>query len=128
MPHLSIEHSSSLAGLRMDRLCRKLADALEATGLFPLAGIRVRTFAAAHGAIADDDARNSFVDMVLRIGAGRSMAEKTATGKALMAVAEGEFAAELAGPYFALSLEIVEIDAELSWKTNTIHQRLKARQ
>ena len=42
-----------------------------------------------------------------------------------MAVAEMHFAVELARPHFALSLEITEIDGKFSWKTNTIHPRLR---
>ncbi|TGU68353.1 5-carboxymethyl-2-hydroxymuconate isomerase, partial [Mesorhizobium sp. M1C.F.Ca.ET.144.01.1.1] len=32
-----------------------------------------------------------------------------------------------ATPHFALSLEIREIDAELSWKKNAIHPRLRGK-
>jgi 5-carboxymethyl-2-hydroxymuconate isomerase len=63
--------------------------------------------------------------MVFRIGAGRSEADKKLTGERLMHAAETVFAKELASPHFALSLEIVEIDPVLSWKTNSIHSRLK---
>jgi 5-carboxymethyl-2-hydroxymuconate isomerase len=110
---------------RIQSLCMRLADALVATKLFPLGGIRVRAIPCPAYIIADADPRNAFVDMVYRIGTGRSETEKKLTGERLMQVAESFFASELANPHFALSLEIVEIDPELSWKTNSIHGRLK---
>jgi 5-carboxymethyl-2-hydroxymuconate isomerase len=36
-------------------------------------------------------------------------------------------AALFATPHFALSLEIREIDPELSWKRNAIHPRLRGK-
>jgi uncharacterized cysteine cluster protein YcgN (CxxCxxCC family) len=47
--------------------------------------------------------------------------------KALMRAAEAHFAPQLATPHFALSLEVQEISAPFSWKTNAIHPRLRTR-
>ena len=46
---------------------------------------------------------------------------------ALMQAAEAHFATLLARPNFALSLEVQEISAPLSWKTNAIHPRLRTK-
>lgn len=127
MPHLSIEYSSNLDVLAdIGGLCRALSDEIAAIGLYPLGGIRVRAFLARDHAIADHHPDNAFADMVFRIAAGRSLDDRKRTGERLMAVAGRHFARQLAGPHFALSLEIVEIAAETSWKFNTIHARLTA--
>lgn len=95
------------------------------TGIFPEGGIRVRAFAADYYSIADNHPDNAFADMVLRIGIGRTMDEKSNAGEAIMAVARHSFNGLLDEPHFALSLEIVEIGKALSWKANSIHPRLK---
>ena len=126
MPHLSIEYSSNLQGReKMQALCEALHGAMLESGLFELGAVRVRACSYDAYAIADRHPDNAFADLRLRIGQGRSAAERQSLGRALMAVAEVHFAAELARPHFALSLEIVEIDANFSWKTNAIHPRLR---
>jgi 5-carboxymethyl-2-hydroxymuconate isomerase len=127
MPHLAIQHSGNLTRERMSAICEGLHSIIAGAGPFPLAGIRVRSFPAQVSVIADEHPANAFVDMVFRIGAGRSGEEKAAVGRNIMSYAESCFAEELATPYFALSLEIVEIDPVMSWKTNSIHARLKGK-
>ncbi len=126
MPHLTIQHSPSLSGrYDMAALCEALRLEMVALGCFPVGGIRVRAWPTPAEAIADGHEANAYADMVLRMGKGRSAQIKRAAGAALMAVAERFFAQDLATPHFALALEIIEIDPEFSWKTNTIHARLK---
>ncbi len=126
MPHLTIEYSANLAAAGdIAGLCRSLHGAVFATGLFELGAIRVRARPCADYAVADLDDRNAFADLHLRIGAGRSMADKARAGEAIFAAAAAHFASRFDTPHFALSLDIVEIDASLSWKRNTIHPRLR---
>jgi 5-carboxymethyl-2-hydroxymuconate isomerase len=126
MPHLTVEYSDNLARLtEMDVLCQALHTSLLASGLFELGAIRVRARACPHYAVADLLPQNAFADLILRIGTGRSEDEKKTVGQALMRVAEAHFAPQLASPHFALSLEVQEISAPFSWKTNAIHPRLR---
>lgn len=128
MPHLTIEYSANLDALSdMAALCRSLHATMMATGLFELGAIRVRARPCPHYAVADLLDENSFADLILRIGKGRSDAEKTTVGAALMRTAETHFAAQLAAPHFALSLEVQEISAPFSWKINAIHPRLRTK-
>lgn len=126
MPHLRLEYSANLA-TRADiaGLCAALHDAMMESGLFELGAVRVRAFAANDYAIADRLPENTFLDMVLRIGAGRSAEDKRRIGEALMAAASTFLASLFETPHFALSLEVVEIDPVLSWKKNAIHPRLR---
>ncbi|MEZ5797190.1 MAG: 5-carboxymethyl-2-hydroxymuconate Delta-isomerase [Paracoccaceae bacterium] len=127
MPHLTVEYSANLdATGDLPGLCRALRDALLETGLYEIGAIRVRAIPCPHYAVADLLPQNAFAALLLRIGAGRSPADKTRTGQALMAVASRHFATALAAPHFALSLDIVENDPALSWKTNSLHPRLRA--
>jgi 5-carboxymethyl-2-hydroxymuconate isomerase len=127
VPHLTIEYSANLEpGGNIAGLCAALSAGLLESGLFETGAVRVRARPCPHYAIADGLARNGFADMVLRMGKGRSAAERQSVGQALMAVAQAHFATELAAPHFALSLEVVEI-GELSWKANAIHPRLRMR-
>lgn len=128
MPHLTIEYSANLeAAGDLPGLCLALRRALLDTGLFEEGAVRVRALPCPHYAVADLLAENAFAALVLRIGAGRRAEDKTRLGRAVMAAAEAHFAALLAEPHFALSLDIVENNPALSWKTNAIHPRLRAR-
>ena len=98
------------------------------TRQFRTGGIRVRAWPTPAEAIADGHPDNAYADMILRMGAGRSADVKRAAGDALMKVAVDFFAGELARPHFALALEIVEIDSDFSWKTNSIHPRMNREQ
>lgn len=129
MPHLTIQHSPAL-GERHDMaaLCAALRQVMIAQGCFPVGGIRVRAWPTPAEALADGHPDNAYADMLLRMGAGRPDAVKRAAGAALMAAAEAFFADDLATPHMMLALEIIEIDPEFSWKTNTIHPRLASAQ
>ena len=107
----------------MTALCEALSAAMQQTGVFPLGGIRVRAHPMPHYAIADGDPRNAFVDLVLRMGKGRTEEARKAAGDHVMEAAKTFFADRMTGGHFALALEIVEI--AMSWKANTIHARLK---
>jgi 5-carboxymethyl-2-hydroxymuconate isomerase len=108
------------------RLCRTVHKTILGTGLFELGAVRVRTIRNQDYAIADLMPENGFIDMSFRIGRGRTEAEKKATGEAIFEAVSDELSELFATPHFALSLEIREIDPELSWKKNAIHPRLRA--
>jgi len=129
MPHLQIQYSDNLdARIDMKQLCEQLNETLCGSGMFPQGGVRVRAFPSPAYAIGDMHPNNSFIDLVFRIGAGRSHDQKKAIGQNLTDRISETCKALLDEPYFALSLEIVEIDPEFSWKVNSIHPRLKTPQ
>ena len=128
MPHMIIEYSANLAG-RVD--IQAAADtahrAILASGLFELGAVRVRAYQSDACAIADRHPDNGFVHLCLRIGAGRSAEEKRVAGDVIYAAMLDQFETLLSSPHFALSFEICEIDAALSWKTNAMHDRLRSK-
>jgi 5-carboxymethyl-2-hydroxymuconate isomerase len=128
MPHLTIEYSANLDGkVDMAGLCRALHAAILASGLFEMGAIRVRAVRCAAYAVADLLAENAFADLWLRIGAGRSAADKARAGEMIFAAATAHFAPLFKTPYFALTLNLSELDPALSWKKNAIHPRLRAK-
>ena len=125
---MAIEYSANLdAKVDMPALCELVSRTMLDTGVFEQGAIRVRAFRAEAYAIADRLPENGFIDMNLRIGKGRSAEDKKRAGEAIFAAVSGHLASLFATPHFALSLEIREIDAELSWKKNAIHPRLRGK-
>lgn len=126
MPHLTIEYSGNLDDkVSMDEFCGALLEAVQSTGLFELGAIRVRAVACQAYAVADRHVDNAFVDMSFRIGEGRSPEDRKRAGEVIFAVAESQLSAMFETPHFALSLEIREIDKDLSWKKNAMHPRIR---
>jgi 5-carboxymethyl-2-hydroxymuconate isomerase len=125
MPHITLEYSPNLdAALDMPALCVALRDAAAATGIFPPAGIRVRAIACTHYVIADGDPKHGFIDISVRLRAGRPDAAKTAATETLFNAACDFTAAHMAAHPFMLSLELRDIDAGLSRKCSSIRDYL----
>ncbi len=125
MPHFNIEYSANLADkVDMQALVDVVHAAVVSLGPFPLGGLRVRAFPTETYAIADKLPENGFIDMSFRIGAGRSDAEKKRAGEVIFGAVSDHLKTLFDTPHFMLSLEIREIDPELSWKKNSIHTRL----
>lgn len=127
MPHLSYDHAPELAQLAdMAGFADHMRRAMVETGLFPLGGIRVRGHAATAQSVADGAPGWLWLDMQLRIGQGRSPAERDRAADHLYAAARAYLEPRLAGRPFALSFELREIDPQFSRKGwNTIHSTLK---
>jgi len=125
MPHLHIEYSKGLdTQTDLPFLLSAIHKYMVASDIFPTAGIRIRAFAADHAIIADNVDKNHFLAMTLSVGAGRNTDVLRAEGNQIFKIAQKHLKAVLSEPYFALSLEIREINAELSWKDTPIHKRL----
>lgn len=125
MPHIQIDYSANLEDrLDVAGLCRVLRDAAVETGVLPLAGLRVRATAATHVVIADGDPRHAFLDISLRLRAGRSDATKAEATARIFAAAESYCAEVLASSSFLLSFEMRDIDPALSPKISSIRRYL----
>ncbi len=128
MAHLSIDYSSNLENtLDMGAFCEVARQAMAETGIFPLAGIRVRAFRADHVAIGDGGADLAFADMVLRMGPGRSPEARKQAVEAIYGALERWLEGRVSCP-FALSLELLELNYPFAEKRlNTIRPALVAR-
>ncbi|NUB43540.1 5-carboxymethyl-2-hydroxymuconate isomerase [Fertoebacter nigrum] len=125
MPHVHIDYSANLAQrLDIAALCVVIRDAMVETGLFPLAGIRIRAMAADHVVIADGNPTHAFCDVSIRLRAGRDPAAKAAATAHVFAAAQAFCAAVLQSSSFLLSFEMRDIDPALSPKTSSIRNHL----
>jgi 5-carboxymethyl-2-hydroxymuconate isomerase len=125
MPHLSFEYSANMeARLDIAGLCRALRDAALETGIFPAAGIRVRGFRADHVVIADGNPEHGFIDLSVRLRAGRSAKDKVRATAHIFAAMERYCAAVLEGSSLMLSMELSDIDPDLSPKSSSIRKHL----
>lgn len=128
MPHFTIEYSANLEDeVDFTAFCEALRVAAVETGVFPLGGIRVRAVKCGDFAIADAAPENAFVDISLRMGRGRDLDTRQQAGQAVFDAAEAYLGELFDARPLALSFEVREIDPDLSFKKNSIHQRLKAR-
>lgn len=125
MPHITLEYSANLED-QMDiaALCAALRDAAVASGIFPPAGIRVRAFAATHVVIADGDPRHGFIDISVRIGAGRDAPTQARAADEIFAAAQAFTADHMAAEPFMLSLELRETATEAARKDSSIRRFL----
>lgn len=141
MPHLVILYTPNLdTATDMNGLCRALADTLLAVkddaGLpvFPIGGVRVLAYPAAHFAVADGGAAGrtaggsgdyGFVYLNLRMGRGRSAAVHLSVGQALEATAKAHFAPLLATRHIGVTLQIDEGPEVFDAKNSTLHPLFK---
>ncbi len=125
MPHLAIDYSPSLeARVNVTAVCQAAYDAMIKSGVFPVAGIRVRAHRADICIVADDLPENDFLAMTLSVGAGRSKDVLAEAGSLVFDAVREVLSEPLSTPHFALSLEIRVMDPDLSWKDTPIHARL----
>lgn len=125
MPHIQIDYSPNLENrLDVAGLCRSLRDAAVATGILPLAGIRVRAIRADHVVIADGNPDHAYLDISIRLRGGRTDAAKAEATALIFAAAEACCAEVMATSSFMLSLEMRDIDPALSPKASSIRNYL----
>jgi 5-carboxymethyl-2-hydroxymuconate isomerase len=126
MPHFVIDYSANLEGeIDLDALVECVRKAAVETGIFPLGGIRVRAHRADAATVATGDAELAFVDLTLRLATGRPLDVRKQAGQAIFDAVSRHLDPVFARRKIALSFEIREIDPELSWRRNTIHDFLK---
>ncbi len=127
MAYLTLQYSDNLEKhLHFEKICDSLRLVMLDQKIFPKAGVRVRAYPISSYSIADGHSENAFIDMILRIGMGRSEDQKLKTGEMLMMELETNVEKLLKTGFLALALEIIEIDSKFSWKMNPIHKRISA--
>lgn len=125
MPHIHIDYSPNLEDrLDIAGLCRALRDAAVATGILPLAGVRVRAIKADHVVIADGNPDHAYLDISVRLRGGRTDTVKAEATALIFAAAEAYCAEVMASSSFMLSMEMRDIDPTLSPKASSIRKYL----
>lgn len=128
MPHLVILYTPNLESeTDMSALCRALADTMLAArddsghAVFPVGGVRVLAYPAAHFAVADGQGDRGFAYFNLRMGGGRGSAVVQRAGEALAAAAEAHFAPLLARRHVGLTLQVDEGPEVFDAKFGNLH-------
>jgi 5-carboxymethyl-2-hydroxymuconate isomerase len=99
----------------------------EAGGVFPMGGIRVRGVRLTDYVIADDSGQDAFINVTVKMGAGRTAEFKQAFFSALFEAIKIHLADLFDRRFLALSLYVEEADEAGSFKHNNIHLRFKTK-
>ncbi|MBG0571695.1 5-carboxymethyl-2-hydroxymuconate Delta-isomerase [Enterobacter hormaechei] len=126
MPHFIAECTDNIREQAdLQGLFAKVNEALAATGIFPIGGIRSRAHWLDTWQMADGKHDYAFVHMTLKIGAGRSLESRKEVGEMLFALIKTHFAELMAARYLALSFELDELHPTLNYKQNNVHALFK---
>ena len=126
MPHFIAECTDNIREQAdLPGLFAKVNEALAATGIFPIGGIRSRAHWLDTWQMADGKHDYAFVHMTLKIGAGRSLESRKEVGEMLFALIKTHLAALMASRYLALSFELDELHPTLNYKQNNVHALFK---
>jgi 5-carboxymethyl-2-hydroxymuconate isomerase len=127
--HLIVEYSSNLRGrLDLPQLIRSLHQAALATGIFPIGGLRTRAYETQTYSIADGHPENAFVHVSVRVGHGRDVPTRRRACEQIFNAACDRLAELFAHTPLGISVEMQELDPELSFKKNNLHEHVKRRQ
>lgn len=125
MPHIIVEYSPNLENqLDMTAFCDHLRSTAATVDALPMPGIRVRATKVDHYSIADGNPQHGFIDVSLRLRAGRSMEVRKHAIETLFEAAREFVSAYLSEHSLALSFEVRNIDADLSPKCGSIRDHL----
>ncbi len=126
MAHLSFEYSANLEqSMNLQAFCDAMRDIMRDSNIFPLGGVRVRGTRVDVCTVADGHPDLGFIDMTVRMGQGRDANTRRQVTQTIYAGAEAWLKAALDERPFALSLEVMEINARFAEKRfNTLHAHL----
>ena len=128
MPHIVIECSDNVrARADVPALLERVHAAALSTGIFPEGGIRTRLAERHDYLIADGDPSNAFVHVVLRIREGRDVATRRRAAETVFTAVCDALDATFQTAPLAISLEIQEIDPEMSFRKNNLHEYVERR-
>ena len=127
MPHFQIDYSGNLEEVvDMAGLCEHIRATASQIETFPMAGIRVRAVRVDHYAIADGNPKHGYIDISIRLRAGRPDDVKKDATTQIFEAAKAFLAPVMASHPVALSLEMRDIDPALSPQTGTIRDHLES--
>ena len=126
MPHLILDYSANMEE-RVDiaALCNCIRLAAIETGVFPKAGVRVRALKADHVSIADGNNENGYIDISVRLREGRDQETRERATHHIFTATEAFLKPVMDKHPVALSMEMRNIDASLSPKSNSIRNFMK---
>lgn len=126
MAHFILEYSANLEPeIDTAGLFEKLHAAAIASGVFPAGGLRSRAVRCDQYRVADGDPDLAFVHLTLKMGHGRTLEVRRATGQELFDILTAHLKPVFDRRYLGISFEITELNPDLSFKLNNIHARFE---
>jgi len=127
MPHAWVEYSNNIgAEPELRDIGKAVYDAMLETGIFPIAGIRVRVNRVDEYLVGDLQPDRSFVHLSIRIGEGRDMATKKAAADHIFARFSSHLKPLADRQPLAFAFEMQEIPSAFSYKMNNLRQYISA--
>jgi 5-carboxymethyl-2-hydroxymuconate isomerase len=127
MPHIIAEYSANLEdALDVAALVADLHQAAVDSQVAELVGIRTRAVRREQFRVADGNPANGFVHITARLRRGRPEAVRKALGAALLAAADKRLANVYPTHPIGLTVEVHEIDPDMTFRRNTLRERAKA--
>ena len=124
MPHIIAEYSVNLEDcLDVQALVNDLHQAAIDAEVAELVGIRTRAVARTHFRVGDGNPANGFVHIVARLRRGRPEEMRKALGQALLAAADKRLTSVFPVHPVALTVEVHEIDPDMTFRRNTLRER-----
>ena len=127
MPHIIAEYSANLEDrLDVQALVADLHQAAIDSAVADLVAIRTRAVRREHFRVADGNPANGFVHIVARMRRGRTAEQRKALGQALLAAADKRLASVYPTHPIGLTVEVHEIDPDMTFRRNTLRERAKS--
>lgn len=126
MPHIIVEYSSNLATkTSIPELLNSLHQSAIESGVFPPGGTRTRGVCRNEYVIADGNQDNLFCHVQLRIGHGRPENLRKEVASMVFETLCFSLNDVSESSPIAISLEVVEITPETSFKKNNLHSSVQ---
>ena len=127
MPHIIAEYSANLEDrLDVQALVEDLHQAAVESAVAELLGIRSRAVRRTHFRFADGKAENGFVHITARLRRGRTPEQRKTLGQLLLAAADKRLASVYPSHPIGLTVEVHEIDPDMTFRRNTLRERAEA--
>ena len=127
MPHIIAEYSANLEDrLDVQALIDDLHQAAVDSQIADLVGIRSRAVRREYFRVAEGNPANGFVHIVARLRRGRTTEQRKALGQALLAAADRRLAPVYPAHPIGLTVEIHEIDPDMTFRRNTLRERAQS--
>lgn len=126
MPHAWVEYSDNIgAEKEIKTLGRVVYDAMMETGIFPIAGIRVRITCLTDYLVGDLKPDRSFVHLAVRIGEGRDHDTKKKAADHIFERLSAHLDPLAERCPLAVAFEMQEIPGAYSYKKNNLREYIK---
>jgi 5-carboxymethyl-2-hydroxymuconate isomerase len=124
MPHIIIEYSANLDdSLDIRALVDDLHAAALATGLAEVPALRTRVERREIYKVAEGNPANGFVHVTARLREGRSDEQRRTLGQSLLEATNKRLERAYANHPIALTVEVHEIDPDMTFRRNTIREK-----